>query len=215
MHTPGSKEYSTIALNRRLFERVQLDRNRRYYRFLLSVCRLIHEQLLPDEASGETQFADFSEKQMEYLYERFIIEFYRHEQNVYRVNRSGRAIRWVDSGTDEHQRRKIPRMVADVILESPNRRIIMDAKFYPEALSTRFGTSKLRSAHLYQLFAYLRNRETTEKPGPQHEGFLLYPTVNDTIRIDICLEGFPVSARSIDLGQPWQNIHADMLALIA
>ncbi len=31
---------------------VQLDGNRRYYRFLLFVCRLVHEQLLVDEKSG-------------------------------------------------------------------------------------------------------------------------------------------------------------------
>lgn len=205
---------STIPLSRRLFERVQLDRNRRYYRFLLSVCRLIHEQLLPDEVAGATRFADFSEEQMETLYEKFIIEFYRREQNTYRVNRSGRSIRWADDGTDEYQRRRIPRMEADVILESPNRRIIMDAKFYRQALSTRFGTSRLRSDHLYQLLAYLRNREATAEPGPQHEGILLYPTVDEKVSVAVRLEGFPVLARSIDLGQPWQNIHADMLALI-
>lgn len=205
---------STIPLSRRLFERVQLDRNRRYYRFLLSVCRLIHEQLLPDEVVGATRFADFSEEQMETLYEKFIIEFYRREQNTYRVNRSGRSIRWADDGTDEYQRRRIPRMEADVILESPNRRIIMDAKFDPEALSNRFGTSKLQSRHLYQLLAYLRNREATAEPGPQHEGMLLYPTVDEKVRVVVRLEGFPVTACSIDLGQPWQNIHTDMLALI-
>ena len=33
---------------------------------------------------------------------------------------------------------------------------------------------RLRSDHLYQLLAYLRNREATE-PGPRHEGVLLYP----------------------------------------
>ena len=33
-----------VVLSRRVFKQVQLDRNRRYYRFLLSVCRLIHEQ---------------------------------------------------------------------------------------------------------------------------------------------------------------------------
>lgn len=105
-------------------------------------------------------------------------------------------------------------MEADVILESPNRRIIMDAKFYRQALSTRFGTSRLRSDHLYQLLAYLRNREATAEPGPQHEGILLYPTVDEKVSVAVRLEGFPVLARSIDLGQPWQNIHADMLALI-
>ena len=82
---------SVVPLNRRLFQQVQLDRNRRYYRFLLSICRLIHEQLLVDERSGEARFIDFSEERMERLYEDFIIEFYRREQDRYRVNHGGRG----------------------------------------------------------------------------------------------------------------------------
>ena len=205
---------TVVALNRRVFQQVQLDRNRRYYRFLLSVCRLIHEQLLVDEKTGETRFTDFSEERMEKLYEDFIIEFYRREQDHYRINHRGRIIAWADEGTPEHQRSKIPRMQADVILEAPNRRIVMDAKYYREALGGRFG-GKLHSANLYQLLAYLRNREATEVPGPKHEGMLLYPTVGETVAVDVRLEGFSIRARSIDLAQDWRNIRDDMLALIA
>ncbi len=205
---------SHVRLNRRLFQRVRLDRNRRYYRFLLSVCRLIHEHLLVDERSGETTFTDFSEKRMEKLYEDFIIEFYSCEQDTYSANRRGRWISWDDKGTPAHQRTWIPAMEADVILEAPSRRIIMDAKYYREALGGRKG-NKLRSGHLYQLLAYLRNRESTEAPGPKHEGILLYPTVDSQVEIDVYLEGFSIQARSIDLGQDWHKIKDDMLAVIA
>ncbi len=204
---------SLVQLDRRLFQRVQLDRNRRYYRFLLSVCRLIHEQLLVDERSGEARFTDFSEERMGKLYEHFIIEFYRREQDRYRVNQHGRGIAWNDEGTADDQRSRIPRMEADVILEGPGRRIIMDAKFYPEALGGRYG-GKLHSDNLYQLLAYMRNREATATPGPKHEGILLYPVVDASLAADICLEGFSIRARSIDLAQDWRNIHADMLTVI-
>ena len=101
-------------------------------------------------------------------------------------------------------------MEADVVLEAPDRRIIMDAKFYSNELS---GT--LPSDNLYQLLAYLRNREATGLPGPKHEGMLLYPTVGAPVAADIRLEGFRVQARSIDLAKDWREIHEDMLALIA
>ena len=205
---------SLVSLNRRLFQQVQLDRNRRYYRFLLSVCRLIHEHLLVDEQSGETTFTDFSDERMEKLYEDFIIEFYRREQNAYRVNPEGRRIAWDDEGTPDHQRSWVPAMEADVILEAPARRIIMDAKYYKDALGGRFG-GKLHSTNLYQLLAYLRNREATESPGPKHEGILLYPTVDKAVAVDVRLEGFWIQARSVDLAQDWRNIHEGMLALIA
>ncbi len=204
---------SVVPLNRRLFEQVQLDRNHRYYRFLLSVCRLIHEQLLVDERSGEARFTEFSEERMERLYEDFIIQFYRREQDRYRVNHRGRMIAWLDEGTPDHQRSKLPQMEADVILEAPDRRIIMDAKYYREALGGRYG-GKLHSNNLYQLLAYLRNREATEASGPRHEGILLYPIVDAPVAVDVRLEGFSIRACSIDLAQDWRNIHDDMLALI-
>ena len=203
-----------VPLSRRLFEQVQLDRNRRYYRFLMSVCRLIHEQLLVDERIGEATFTSVSEERMERLYEAFIVEFYRCEQNRYRVNPRGRTISWADEGTADHQRSKLPRMEADAILEAPDRRIIMDAKYYREALGGRYG-GKLHSDNLYQLLAYLRSREATEAPGTRHEGILLYPTVDAPVAVDVHLEGFRIQARSINLAQDWRRIHQDMLALIA
>ena len=208
------EDVRAVRLNRRLFQQVQLDRNRRYYRFLLSVCRLIHEQLLVDEQSGEARFTDFTEERMERLYEDFIIEFYRREQDRYRVNHRGRTIAWFDEGTPDHQRSKLPRMEADVILEASDRRIIMDAKYYRDSLGGRYG-GKLHSNNLYQLLAYLRNREATEPPGPRHEGILLYPVVDTPLAADVRLEGFSIRARSIDLARDWRTIHEDMLTMIA
>lgn len=205
---------SEISLNRRVFQLVQLDRNRRYYWFLLSVCRLIHEQLLVDESSGRTRFAAFSEDKMASLFEDFIKGFYQHEQQDFKVNRHGRSISWVANGTEENQLPMIPQMEADIIMDAPHRRIIIDAKYYSEALSGRYGP-KLRSGHLYQLLAYLRNREAEVGSIPKHEGILLYPTVAENISVDVSLEGFRVSARSIDLSRNWQEIHQDMLAIIA
>ena len=104
-------------------------------------------------------------------------------------------------------------MEADVLLDSPERRIILDTKYYSEPLSTRYGSDKLRSEHLYQILAYLRNREAA-KAGPRHEGILLYPVVDAPTAVDVRLEGFSIRARSINLAQDWRGIHADMLALI-
>ena len=105
-------------------------------------------------------------------------------------------------------------MEGDALLDSPRRRIILDAKYYPEALTTHHGSRKLRSEHLYQLLAYLRNREATTGAGPRHEGILLYPVVDAPFAADVRLEGFRIQARGIDLAQDWRGVHADMLALI-
>ena len=88
----------------------------------------------------------------------------------------------------------------------------MTLRVVREALSKHRGVRKLHSGHLYQLLAYLRNREATSEPGSRHEGILLYPVVDEPLKVDVCLEGFSVRARGIDLGQDWRRIHTDMLA---
>ena len=207
---------SLVRLERRLFPRVQLDRNRHVYRFLMSICELIHDCLIVEERSGTARFLDLrkDEYRMWSLFQDFAIEFYRREQDDYRVNHRGRGVRWNDEGTREDQRRMIPRMEADVILESRRQRIVLDTKYYRQALSNHRGVRKLRSEHLFQLLAYLRNREATSEPGPRHEGILLYPVVDEALKVDVRLEGFSIRARGIDLGRDWRRIHADMLALL-
>lgn len=206
---------AVVALSRQIFQRVQLDRNRRYYRFLLSICRLIHDQLLVDESTGETRFIDFTKDQMAKLYEDFAIGFYRREQSRYRVNASGRRIDWLDRGTPEEHLSLVPKMEADIILESEERRIILDTKFYGRALGGQFGSRKLHSANLYQLLAYLTNREKTAERGPRHEGILLYPTVDERLDAEVRLQGFRIRARTVDLAQDWRSVHDAMLAAIA
>lgn len=210
------KGVSLVRLNQRLFGQIELDRNRYLYRFLMSVCRLIHDHLLVDQRSGQARFPDFREDdtRMWKLFEDFVIEFYRREQDEFGVNRDGRGILWDAEGTSEYYRSMLPRMEADVLLDSSSRRIILDCKYYKEGAFSD-GTKSLRSAHLYQLLAYLRNREATTKLEPKLEGILLYPVIDEPLTADVRLEGFPIRVRGINLAQDWSRIHTDMLAVIA
>ena len=229
---------SRTRLRRNTFGQVQLGGNRRLYHFLLSVCRLLYESSLVDETTGRTAFRDFrrDEATMWALFEEFVTGFYQREQRIYRVNPGGRRIQWDDPGwATDADRDRIPVMDADVILESPERRIILDTKYYRDALAGRRGrgsgiatgarsasgsrsatsSGKLHSANLYQLLAYLRNRQATRPDGPPHEGILLYPQVGDeALRADIRLEGFRIQARTVNLDQDWRLIHEEMLATV-
>ena len=218
----ASRRLSNVSLvprlDRRTFGLVKLHRNRRLYRFLLSVCRLLYNHLFVDEESGAMHFRDFrrDEAQMWTLFEEFVTEFYRREQSDFHVNRSGRRIDWWQAGAvTDGDRNKIPVMEADLLLDGRERRIIMDTKYYTEALGGRHGSGKLHSNNLYQLLAYLRNRQAAKPAGPSHEGILLYPEVDTPLAADIRLEGFRIQARTINLGQNWSAIHRAMLQVIA
>ncbi len=211
---------SRTRLKRNTFGQVQLGGNRRLYHFLLSVCRLLYESSLVDETTGRTAFRDFrrDEATMWALFEEFVTGFYQREQRAYRVNPGGRRVHWADAGwATDADRARIPVMNADVILKSTERRIILDTKYYRDALACGRGrgTGKLHSANLYQLLAYLRNRQATRPDGPVHEGVLLYPQVGDEpLRAEIRLEGFRIQARTVNLDQDWRLIHEEMLATV-
>jgi 5-methylcytosine-specific restriction enzyme subunit McrC len=106
-------------------------------------------------------------------------------------------------------------MRTDVVLESDDRRIILDTKFYAEALRGRYETKKVDSGHLYQIFAYVENRTATLPGSPPHEGILLYPVVEDASRSTIGCNGHRIGVRSLDLDQPWGGIREDLLRLLS
>ena len=210
---------SRTRLKRNTFSQVQLGGNRRLYQFLLSVCRLLYENSIVDESTGRTTFRDFrrDEATMWALFEEFVTGFYEREQRDYRVNPEGRRINWTGREAESDiDRSRIPVMEADVILESPERRIILDTKYYSDALARGRGSGigKLHSSNLYQLLAYVRNRQGTSPGGPVHEGILLYPEVREPLRVDIRLEGFRIQARTVNLDRDWSHIHREMLEAI-
>jgi 5-methylcytosine-specific restriction enzyme subunit McrC len=44
---------------------------------------------------------------------------------------------------------------------------------------------------------------------------LLYPTVDRTLELKYVLEGYPISIRTVNLNQPWQQLRQDLLDLVA
>jgi 5-methylcytosine-specific restriction enzyme subunit McrC len=68
----------SIQLTNDLFRTVTATSNRRFYRFLLDVCELVHNSSLP-EPSGSRRFRDFTrdDKKMWRLFQAFLLNFIR------------------------------------------------------------------------------------------------------------------------------------------
>jgi 5-methylcytosine-specific restriction enzyme subunit McrC len=207
---------SVVPLAPGLFRRVQLSRNQRIYQFLLSVCQLVQDSLLVDERSGESRFYDFreDENRMWKLFEDFALAFFRTEQDEFRVA-GQRKLPWHEaSGRTPSDEGYLPEMYPDLVLESAQRRIILDTKFYKAPLSHRHGSTKIRSDNLYQLLAYLESRQGMQPAGPPHEGMLLYAAVDRSFRADVVIRGFRIQALTVDLSRPWPEIHREMLNVL-
>jgi 5-methylcytosine-specific restriction enzyme subunit McrC len=203
---------SDIDVHISQFRTVQSHSLARHYDFALRLCQLIVSQARIDKASGNTRFYEFVDNQavMWKLFEDFVLNFYRIERPEWQARRLN--VRWHDAQTSEHDRSYLPIMKTDVFLRIGPRRIVLDAKFYERALRTHRGHERINSSHLYQVYAYLSNLAASH-PEHSFEGLLLYPVVETPFRLTYRLNGHRIGIRSIDLTQPWDRIHDELLAV--
>ena len=199
-----------VELRTEHFRRVQLHRNNRIYVFLLHICEFVHEYWLPAEHGGSRRFRDFIREGLPGLFEKFVRNFYRHELPEWKV--SAPVIRWQSASPNVDA--LVPRMETDVCLQCPGRAIILDTKFYAQALKTGWhGTARLPSSNLYQLFTYLR-QQSFEVGWEQAEGVLLYPRTTREFAVEFTTHGHRIRALSLDLAQTWQNIHGALMQIV-
>ncbi len=198
-----------------MFRRVQLHRNNRIYRFLLAICELIHRSMLPQQFDpGHNRFRDFTrdERLMAGIFEKFVRNFARRHLAGARV--SAATIPWNATTEDPETSSLIPLMKTDVTVEWPGRKLILDCKYYPEALGSHYDALAFHSANLYQMHAYLTNKASD--PGWESvEGMLLYPTNGYQLHHTLTLHGrHRLGVRTIDLNQCWAGIREELRDLL-
>jgi len=209
------QEVGDLRVTPRHFHQVQLHRNNRAYRFVLHLCELIHASLLPEQSQdGSRIFRDFTrdEKIMARVFEDYVRNFARRHLPDATV--SAMQIGWRATELNAATSAMLPRMATDVTIAWPLRKLILDCKYYQEALSTHFDALKFRSGNLYQLNAYLTNQAVVS--GWENvEGMLLYPTNGYTLDHCFTLHGrHVVRIATIDLRKPWPAIEKDLLGLL-
>jgi len=201
-----------IELSGRVFRSVCLHRNNYFYDFPLKVCELVYENLLVRDTYGEGRFWDFvQDKRMWELFQLFVRNFYARELSGCRIMPT--VIDWQGHGLTDLAINALPRMNTDITLKFGDRTIIIDTKFYYQALVSHHGKEMVRPDHLYQLFAYLKNASGDSDPK-LYEGMLLYPTVGQGHNLPYELHGHKINVRTINLDQEWKDIHKDLMTFI-
>ena len=154
------QDVDDIRLSSWIFPRVQLHQNNYFYEFLLNICFLVYESLLASEKVGMFKFREFiqDERKMSTVFEDFVRNFYRIEFPAYRVR--SEVITWNLEAQDDVSRDMLPKMNTDISIESTNSKVVIDTKFYKEALSTNYDKQKIHSAHLYQITALYEKFES-------------------------------------------------------
>lgn len=198
-----------VSMSLSQFNQVRIHRNNAHYSLSLNVCKMIIEYTSLNEDTGTYIFQDFirNEKAMAKLFESFVRNFYQKEQAEYKV--SSPKIPWGVRELDTSDLGLLPEMQTDIVLESKERKIVIDTKYYSQTVATnRFGTNKFHSNNLYQVYSYLRNleEESTNKLNKEAEGVLLYPTVNQEYDHSYLMAGHRIRLVTVDLSRDWKYI---------
>jgi 5-methylcytosine-specific restriction enzyme subunit McrC len=203
-----------IELTPELVRRHALARNDHDYRLMLAICDLIVQRTMPagQEVGTVVPVLDREELVLYNIYERFVANFYRIHLAGWEVSAQKR-LDWHARASSE----RLPLMVPDLVLQekSSQRVIMIDTKFTAHSLvENRWGKPEFDSAHLYQLYAYLKSQEHLSQAHSQAAGILLYPALQARLSERIELQDHVMRIESVDLAAPWQDIERQLLDLI-
>jgi 5-methylcytosine-specific restriction enzyme subunit McrC len=204
-----------VEITSSLFKEVKLNRNNRFYGFVMNVCQIIYESTLPSEEQGKYKFSDFTrdDSKMNQLFEAFVRNFYRIEQRKYKTVRK-ETIKWQFDNTDIESYQYLPQMETDITLENVNEKIIIDAKFHRETMTLNYDKEKIKSANLYQLFSYLLNQQDSSLKTQNATGILLYPTIETDYDLNFRYNQHKIKIRTINLNSNWRNISSRLKEII-
>jgi len=208
-----------LSVRKEHFRGLRFHRNNFFYDFLMRICELINDNYLTDESDGKKVFQDFTRerKQMQYLFESFVANFYKKHKSEhdYKHVHAQKRVKWYNLSSDEESNQYLPTMQPDLILDGENRKVVLDTKYYKEALKENYGKKRISSDNLYQMYAYMKNLAANDSDYEHCEGILLYPTVDESFKGAMWeLDGHKLYAKMINLNQDWDKIHSDLLNVI-
>ncbi len=206
-------DISDVRITRPDLRRVQLGQNKRYYRFILKLCALIHDATLPTTDGSGFSFYDVldDEVRMATVFEEFVRNFYQQEQSIYNIG--PRLIEWDVGDIDDEARALLPNMYNDIRLDGAEDTIVIDTKYYKRTLSDWHGVKRVSSSNLYQIYSYLKNL-SPRLPGRSLRGILIYPVVHEEVDIAIPIQDHEIQVFTLNLNQDWRSIHDSLLRLI-
>ena len=158
---------------------LRFQRNNQTYKMLMNICYFILDGMLMTTESGAYKMATFSDDHMNRLFEKFVLEYYRHHFS--RLSAYPDQIADRDTAAIDF----LPSMKTDITLHNGDRTLIIDTKYYGRMMQEQFDKQTIHSGNLYQIFTYVKNREAA-LAGAEHKvsGMLLYAKTGSPIQVE-------------------------------
>ena len=187
-------------------------RNNQSYRLLMEICRLLCKGLLQTQSDGDTKIMDFlDDQQMSHLYEKFLLAYYR--RHYPQLSARAAQIPWQ---LDDNMDALLPVMQTDITLSHQDKTLIIDAKYYSRAMQSQYEKSTIRSGHLYQIFAYVKNAAAMKEQPHEVSGMLLYAKTDEELAPShtYAMSGNKISVETLDLSQDFSGIAAHLNRIV-
>lgn len=208
-------EVGDPGLSEALIRGVRVPRAAPMYRLVRDVAGLLLRHVLPDESGTGLLLRDFTQDDLEmaHLFEAFVRGFLKYEAFGWNVGRT--EVGWADTTAEPDSRRLLPKMTTDVSMRAPGRQVILETKFVRKPFRVLGDDErvKLRSDHLYQLFAYVMNTHGSHR-SLRVEGKLVYASVGRGVRASFAWGPVPVEVHTIDLASDWSAVREQLHGLI-
>lgn len=179
-------------------------RNNRLYRMLMNVCYFIIDGMVMTTEAGNYKMMGFSDEHMNRLFERFVLEYYRFHHKELSPNPD--RIEWHIDKDEPCMIDFLPVMKSDIALHKGERTLIIDTKYYGNAMQYNFDKPAVHSGNMYQIYAYVKNRDS-DNTG-KVSGLLLYAKTDEEITPDLsaCFGRNRIMVKTLDLNKTFDEI---------
>jgi 5-methylcytosine-specific restriction enzyme subunit McrC len=200
--------------------RDQIARHEDDDRLMVKVAELALDLVLPGEGVGDNRVSrlDRDERLLRRIFEKAVAGLYRHElhgRDGWRVSPQ-KSLQWQSELPSRGISALLPGMAADIVLQHGNgRRVVLDTKFTGILTARPHGGEALKSAHIYQLYAYLRSQAGRgDALADTAEGILLHPSINRDIDEAVTIQGHRFRFVTVDLSAPSAALREALLEVV-
>lgn len=201
---------ATIDVRRVRWDTLVFHQHNQRYALPVTMCRLVVEGLLlQHDGHGIRMRQVLDDQSLAVLFQRFVYAYYQRHFPMLRPHAA--QITWAGVSGDGSA---LPRMQTDIVLTDGTRTLIIDTKYYARSMQQHFSGTTLHSAHLYQLFAYVKNHDV--HATGRTSGLLVYAqtATGPVPAVDIRMSGNRMAAQALDLASEWVDIAAQLDAVV-
>jgi 5-methylcytosine-specific restriction enzyme subunit McrC len=194
----------------------RFGRNDAQDRVMVEAAKLALEFALPTEVgTSELPLPDREGTWVRNLFEKAVAGFYEValKPHGWKVKR-GTNWYWQAASKTDGISAILPNMKTDVVLEDPvgQRRIVIDTKFTSIVTQGWRRDETLRSAYIYQIYAYLRSQAGNGNPlADNASGLLLHPSVGEMVDEEVVIQGHAIRFATVDLMASPSEIRTQLL----